>query len=138
MLRTADRVHDEALAAATDAGATLIELGDVDAAAYDLVVDGILGIGARGGLRGRAREVVSTLMPATPRVIAVDLPSGLDPDLGDAGDIVLPATTTVTFGAVKAGLTRGEGPALSGRVVLVRLGLELADAVGEASVDEIR
>ncbi|WP_309104764.1 NAD(P)H-hydrate epimerase [Microbacterium sp.] len=138
VLRTADRVHDEALAAATDAGATLIELGDVDAAAYDLVVDGILGIGARGGLRGRAREVVSTLMPATPRVIAVDLPSGLDPDLGDAGDIVLPATTTVTFGAVKAGLTRGEGPALSGRVVLVRLGLELADAVGEASVDEIR
>jgi hydroxyethylthiazole kinase-like uncharacterized protein yjeF len=138
VLRTADRVHEATLAAATDGGAKVVQLDEVDAAAYDLVVDGIVGIGARGGLRGRAREVVAMLLPATPRVIAVDLPSGLDPDSGEAGVVVLPATTTVTFGAVKAGLTRGHGPALSGRVVLVRLGLELGDAVGEASVDEIR
>ncbi|GAT74545.1 YjeF-family domain-containing protein [Microbacterium sp. HM58-2] len=138
VLRTADRVHEEALAAATASGARLVTFKDVDAAAYDLVVDGILGIGARGGLRGRARDIVGALRPAAPRVIAVDLPSGLDPDSGEADDVVLPATATVTFGAVKAGLTRGHGPALSGRIVLVRLGLELADAVGTASVDEVR
>ncbi|MBO0981976.1 NAD(P)H-hydrate epimerase [Microbacterium sp. SD291] len=138
VLRTADRVHEEALAAALNAGARVVEVADVDAATYDLVVDGILGIGARGGLRGRARDVVGTLLPARPRVVAVDLPSGLDPDTGEAGEVMLPAATTVTFGAVKAGLARGDGPALSGRIVLVRLGLELADAVGEASVDEIR
>lgn len=138
VLRTADRVHDEALAAAMDAGAVVAGLEEVDAADYDLVVDGILGIGARGGLRGRARDVAEALLPARPRVVAVDLPSGLDPDSGEAGEIVLPAIMTVTFGAVKAGLARGEGPVLSGRVVLVRLGLELADAVGEASVVEIR
>lgn len=138
VLRTADRVHEDALAAALEAGAVVVGLEEVDAAAYDLVVDGILGIGARGGLRGRARDAVEALLPARPRVVAVDLPSGLDPDSGEAGGIVLPAATTVTFGAVKAGLARGKGPALSGRVVLVRLGLELADAVGEASVDEVR
>ncbi|WP_164234111.1 NAD(P)H-hydrate epimerase [Microbacterium hydrocarbonoxydans] len=138
VLRTADRVHEEALAAATAAGVRLVELEGVDAAAYDLVVDGILGIGARGGLRGRAREIVGALLSARPRVIAVDLPSGLDPDSGEADGVVLPAAITVTFGAVKAGLTRSGGPALSGRVVLVRLGLELADAVGTASVDEVR
>lgn len=140
VLRTSARVHEEALGAAIDAGAHAIELDALEPTMYDLVVDGILGIGARGGLRGHAREVVGALLPHRPRVIAVDLPSGLDPDTGEADDCVLPAETTVTFGAVKVGLARGEGPRLAGRLVLVDLGLVLAgaDAVGEASVDDVR
>lgn len=138
VLQTADRVHEEALRTATDAGARVISIDDLDATAYDMVIDGILGIGARGALRGTARVAVSALLPARPRVIAVDLPSGLDPDTGEADEAVLPATTTVTFGAVKAGLIRGEGPALSGRIILVDLGLDLADPVGQAKVDEVR
>ncbi|WP_313480271.1 hypothetical protein [Microbacterium sp.] len=53
---------------------------------------------------------------------------------------MLAASTTVTFGAVKAGLTRGEGPRLCGRIVLVdiRLVLNPDDAVGEATVAEKR
>jgi hydroxyethylthiazole kinase-like uncharacterized protein yjeF len=135
LLRTSDRVHEEAWAAALAAGAheVVATTGDVD-----LVLDGILGIGARGGLRGRARDIVAELLPRTPRVIAVDLPSGLDPDDGTADDVILPAATTVTFGAVKAGLTLGRGPALAGRVILVELGLSLSDPVGTAEVAEIR
>lgn len=76
------------------------------------------------------------------RVIAVDLPSGLHPDEGTtADDSVLPADVTVTFGGVKAGLVRGEGPAMAGRVVLVDIGLGPAlasvSAQGEASVSRI-
>ncbi|UWF77618.1 MULTISPECIES: NAD(P)H-hydrate epimerase [Microbacterium] len=138
VLRTADRLHEEALAAATDAGAAPISLSDLEPAAYDLVVDGILGIGARGGLRGAARDAVGVLLPARPRVIAVDLPSGLDPDTGASDGVVLPAETTVTFGAVKTGLTRGDGPRLCGRIVLVELGLMLGEPVGQAVVDEVR
>ncbi|PKI91137.1 NAD(P)H-hydrate epimerase [Actinomycetales bacterium SN12] len=140
VLRTAERVHTEALRAATDAGARSILLADLDPTAYDVIVDGILGIGARGALRGAARDAVTALLPASAVVIAVDLPSGLDADTGAADAIVLTATTTVTFGAVKAGLTRGEGPRLSGRVVLVDIGLALdaADAVGEGTVAERR
>lgn len=138
VLRTSERVHEEAFAAASEAGATTVQLDGLDPAGYDLVVDGILGIGARGGLRGTARNAVSALLPASLRVIAVDLPSGLDPDTGEADEVVLPAVATVTFGAVKAGLTRGAGPRLSGRIVLVELGLELTDPVVEASVDEVR
>lgn len=140
ILRTSERVHEAALAAAANAGGVAIGLNELDPAAYDLVADGILGIGARGGLRGTAREAVKALIPASLNVIAVDLPSGLDPDSGDADEVVLPATTTVTFGAVKAGRALDEGPRLSGRIVLVDLGLPLdsADAVGTASVDEVR
>ena len=41
-----------ATSAATEAGATGIRLDELDPSAYDVIVDGILGIGARGALRG--------------------------------------------------------------------------------------
>lgn len=140
VLRVADRAHEEALTAATAAGARQISGDELQPAVYDLVVDGILGIGARGALRGASRDVVLALLSASPRVIAVDLPSGLDPDTGAADRAVLPVATTVTFGAVKVGLTVGDGPRLGGRIVLVDLGLDLdpADAVGRATVAEVR
>lgn len=135
ILRTSDRVHETAWAAALEAGAQEVETVEL---AYDLVLDGILGIGARGGLRGRAREVVASLLPAAPRVVAVDLPSGLDPDDGSSDGVVLPAVATMTFGAVKSGLAQESGPALAGRIVLVQLGLDLHEPVGSTEVAEIR
>lgn len=140
ILRTSDRVREEALQAAMDAGARSIRLADLDPPAYDVIVDGILGIGAHGALRGHARDAVTALLSASAVVIAVDLPSGLDADTGAADDAVLAAATTVTFGAVKVGLTQAEGSRLCGRIVLVDIGLRLDpnDAVGQATVAERR
>jgi hydroxyethylthiazole kinase-like uncharacterized protein yjeF len=150
VLTTGSRVHEEALATALAAGAELVDAAAVRDAEplYDLVLDGILGIGTASdpGLRGSAREAVEALLPAVreagTEVIAVDLPSGLHPDTGTTSDdVVLPASVTVTFGAVKAGLVRGRGPELAGELILVDLGLGdgLADdpAVAEASVSRI-
>jgi hydroxyethylthiazole kinase-like uncharacterized protein yjeF len=128
---TSDRVHREALAAALAAGATLRHATEVCARpdAYALVLDGILGIGASADsrLRGVARAVVESLLPALQSsrttVIAVDLPSGLHPDGGTADSAVLPARITVTFGAIKAGLVRDRGPDLAGEIRVVDLGL---------------
>lgn len=142
------RVHEAGLAAALGAGARRVELPAVREAAtdYDLILDGILGIGAVDpALRGNARGAVEALLPAVragrSQVIAVDLPSGLQPDTGAAGDAVLPASVTVTFGAVKAGLTRGRGPELAGELVLADIGLgselEGFRPVGEATVSRI-
>lgn len=146
---TSDRAHVEGLGAAIAAGARKVELPEVVAAAsdYDIVLDGILGIGASAApaLRGTARSVVEALLPAVrngrPRVIAVDLPSGLQPDDGSSDGVVLPASVTVTFGAVKAGLAVGNGPECAGSIVVVDIGLTpgLADAepVGSASVERV-
>lgn len=131
---TSDRVHREALAAALDAGAAVRGAGELCTrpGAYGVIVDGILGIGAHADarLRGVARAVVESLLPLArdeaTTVIAVDVPSGLHPDDGAADAAVLPASVTVTFGAVKAGLVRGRGPELAGEVRLVDLGLEPA------------
>lgn len=142
------RVHESGLAAALAAGARRVEMPAVREASgdYALILDGILGLGAVDpALRGSAREAVEALLPAVragrSQVIAVDLPSGLQPDTGDAGDVVLPASVTVTFGAVKAGLVRRRGPELAGELILADIGLaaelEGFRPVAEASVSRI-
>ncbi len=55
--------------------------------------------------------------------VAVDVPSGVDADTGWAGDDVIAADVTVTFGALKAGLVVGPGAELVGEVRLVDIGL---------------
>ena len=75
-----------------------------------------------------AREVVAAAIPIVGRrgipVVAVDLPSGINPDDGTVPDpTVLAATVTVTFGAVKAGLLLEPAARYAGRVELIDLGL---------------
>ncbi|WP_169582753.1 MULTISPECIES: NAD(P)H-hydrate epimerase [Microbacterium] len=145
VLTVGSRVHEGAWEAAERAGARRVSIEDAvaEASGRVLVLDGILGIGvtADPALRGPARDAVLRLRPLLRHVIAVDLPSGLHPDSGGAGDAVLAASTTVTFGAVKAGLVTGRGPELAGEIVLVDIGLGPALAaqapVGEASVSRI-
>ena len=149
VLTVGGRVHELALGAALRAVARRIDLPSAvaEASRYAVVVDGIVGIGSSPdpSLRGAARDAVAQLLPplreGMPRIVAVDIPSGLHPDTGDADDVVLPAAVTVTFGAVKAGLVAGRGPELSGDVVLVDLGLGpgLAgeEPAGEASVSRV-
>ena len=146
---TSDRAHVGGLAAAIAAGARKVDLPEVVSAAsdYDVVLDGILGIGASSNpaLRGTARAVVEALLPAVragkPRVIAVDLPSGLHPDDGSSDGVVLPASVTVTFGAVKAGLVTGSGSERAGSIVLADIGLTPGltgvEPAGSASVERV-
>ncbi|GAB3615153.1 hypothetical protein GCM10027415_34930 [Humibacter ginsengisoli] len=131
------RTHEAGLAAALRAGARTVDPGDsavasvLDAAAgAHVIVDGILGTGAyrSPALRGIAREVVAALQPLASapghRVVAVDLPSGVDPDTGAVPDgVVLRADATATFGAHKAGLLRQPASSYAGRLVLVDIGL---------------
>ena len=128
----AARLHEEALAAALQAGAVRAASAEPDAVAAlardaDVIVDGILGTGAAASpaLRTPAREVVSAAHAAgsAAAVVAVDLPSGLSPDDGQVFVPLLRADVTVTFGAVKAGLLLEPGASAAGRVVLVDIGL---------------
>lgn len=82
----------------------------------DLVVDAVFGIGFRGEWAGPS-------LPSTTRVLAVDLPSGLDTDTGAAGEQVLVADLTVTMTALKPGLLLGRGPEVAGQVELVDIGV---------------
>jgi len=133
---TADSLHDAGLAAALAAGAVVQHVVGVESAVAvvegaDVVVDGILGTGAAASpaLRGAARTVVRAVLPLVlsprgPAVVAVDLPSGINPDDGTVPDpLVLPADVTVTFGGCKAGLLIEPASGLAGSVRLVDIGL---------------
>ncbi|MFJ3385653.1 MULTISPECIES: NAD(P)H-hydrate epimerase [unclassified Curtobacterium] len=138
ILRVGSRVHEAGLAAALDAGAGLLSdpappetIATAAALRADLVLDAVLGIGVAGAsaLRSPAREVVHAVRELArdqraPFVVAVDVPSGIDVDTGAvADDHVLHADVTVTFGGVKAGLLRGPGATLAGRIELVDVGI---------------
>jgi hydroxyethylthiazole kinase-like uncharacterized protein yjeF len=81
----------------------------------DVIVDALLGIGARGTLRPEMREAIEAINASGRRVFAIDLPSGLDPDTGHALPAVR-ATATITFIALKQGLYLGEGPEHAGDI----------------------
>lgn len=133
LVPTASRHNAEGAAAAIEAGARWVDAADAArlAADADVVLDGILGTGTSRSpaLRGSARDIVGAILPALeqpqrPRVVAVDIPSGIGPDDGAVPDpTVLPADLTVTFGAEKAGLLLEPGSRYAGRVVLIDLGL---------------
>lgn len=129
------RAHPAGLAAAIRAGARVLPPDSTagriaaEAARAELVLDGVLGTGASGGLRPPARQVVARILESAGRraaVIAVDLPSGVGPDDGSVHAPVLRADVTVTFGAVKAGLLLAPGRREAGAVRLIDIGLRPA------------
>jgi hydroxyethylthiazole kinase-like uncharacterized protein yjeF len=92
----------------------------------DLIIDGLLGIGGRGGLRepfaGLAQRAEQARQ-AGATVVAVDLPSGIDADTGAVDGPAVRADVTVTFGAIKPGLLIDPGAGHAGTVELVDIGL---------------
>ncbi|HEX6357733.1 NAD(P)H-hydrate dehydratase [Actinophytocola sp.] len=115
VLLSPDRAHPEGLAAFRKAGGRVSSSLDDP----DLVIDGIVGLQARGPLRPAAAALVEAVdVP----ILAVDLPSGVDPNTGAVDGPAVRAAVTVTFGARKPvhvlNTTHG------GEVRLVDIGLD--------------
>lgn len=96
VLLTAGHAQQRALAAFSNAGGQVLETLPDSSAEYALAIDGITGIGGFGGLREELADVVRWLRRV--RVLAVDVPSGVDADTGEAGELHITADATVTFG----------------------------------------
>ncbi len=118
-----ETVHAGARAAAEAAGVVLGTDAGVLAEA-DVVLDGVLGIGARPGLPEWARAWVDTVAESA-HVIAVDLPSGQDP----AGEVLDPdgvlADETVTFSVAKPVHLLPPTELACGMLTVVDIGLEV-------------
>ena len=87
--------------------------------ACDLVIDGAYGTGFRGSYDAPA-------LPAGATVLAIDIPSGVDADTGEAPGNPVHADRTVTFAALKPGLLQGDGQACSGAVEVADIGIGFA------------
>ncbi|MEW1718626.1 NAD(P)H-hydrate dehydratase [Streptomyces sp. NPDC093109] len=121
------RTHQGGLGALLGAGGRVADDPFDVLAAADLVLDGITGIGGRGGLRPDAVPVVRAARGGSAMVVAVDLPSGVEADSGEVGGAVggeaVRADATVTFGTYKPGLLIDPARERAGALRLVDIGL---------------
>lgn len=131
----ADRCHGDAavnLRVAERSGLPMDMLAAADHAAWDRalrravwVIDALLGTGAVGPPRGSVATAIAAIDAARgagARVLAVDLPSGLDCDTGTVPGACVRADDTATFVAAKAGFERAGAAAYTGAVHVLGIG----------------
>jgi hydroxyethylthiazole kinase-like uncharacterized protein yjeF len=94
----------------------------------DVVIDAIFGTGGSRALDGVFKDVLSRMIAAKKKapklvVIAVDMPSGLDADMGAIDQVCPYVDATVTLGYPKPGLFNSPGAERAGKVIIADIGL---------------
>jgi ADP-dependent NAD(P)H-hydrate dehydratase / NAD(P)H-hydrate epimerase len=145
LLANPDRAHADGVRALVAAGGRIVGVGTgtgpdagagsdsddpigADALAAtlaeaDLVLDGLVGIGGKGGLRGAAADLAAAAAASGVPIVAVDLPSGIDSDTGEVVGPAIEAAVTVVFGGYKPGLFIDPGAGRAGVLEFVDIGL---------------
>jgi ADP-dependent NAD(P)H-hydrate dehydratase / NAD(P)H-hydrate epimerase len=100
-----------------------------------VLVDGLLGTGARGAPREPQAAAIAAMNRAERPIVALDGPSGIDLTTGKAEGDAVRAEVTVTFGAPKRGLLLYPGRLHAGRIIAVEIGFPpLGEAEAGAAV----
>lgn len=131
---TRGRSDDANLARAESLGVPVAIHGEGDSAEQlaawlaqaDCVLDALLGTGAKPPLRGSALETLSVVHRETSSRalrVAVDIPSGIDADTGEADFQAFQAHFTIATGLAKPGCFVGEGADRAGEVLIADIGL---------------
>ena len=89
----------------------------------DLVIDAIVGIGAKGKMSGTPAAAITAVLECGKPVLCADVPSGLDCDRGVPLGVCVRGNETVTFGFPKAGLLRYPGVNFAGNITVADIGL---------------
>jgi len=99
--------------------------GSRDAEAEDwmsesgLLIDALLGIGAIGGtVREPIRSLILRMNASGKPILSADVPSGLNAETGQVGDVAISASQTVAFGLAKRGCVSPEGAAYTGQLTV--------------------
>jgi ADP-dependent NAD(P)H-hydrate dehydratase / NAD(P)H-hydrate epimerase len=116
--------------AATDARENFVSSGGrlvsewADDENYDLIVDGLLGIGIARAVGGDLATLIARTNQCGIPILALDLPSGLCADTGVALGETIRAQHTITFIGAKPGLYTADGRDHCGEVHLEALGID--------------
>jgi NAD(P)H-hydrate epimerase len=123
LLGTVDALKGDAAAMARRWTAAVAELSPTSIDQADVVIDALFGAGLARPVAGIAADVISALNASSVRVLAVDVPSGLDGTTGVATGPVVEAARTITFFRRKPGHLLMPGRALCGEVVVANIGI---------------
>ena len=102
-----------------------------------IVIDGILGTGIKGSLRGKVRKAVEVINESKALKIAVDVPTGMDPLTGNIPDIAVKPDYTATFHKVKTGVKNAD-ESLVGGLIICDIGIPIEAEIFVGSGDLIR
>ncbi len=86
----------------------------------DIIIDGIFGIGIKGKIREPHATVIDLINASSAYKVAVDVPSGLDPDTGTFTDKCVKADATITFHKAKHGLLKSDRV---GKLIISHIGI---------------
>lgn len=114
--------HQAALQALA-AGVLCQSYDEVIDSEVELLVDALLGIGLKGHVTGIIAQAIHLMNDSTLPILALDIPSGLNADTGEAFNACIKADVTVTFIAPKVGLFTMDGPDHCGQIVCHHLQL---------------
>jgi ADP-dependent NAD(P)H-hydrate dehydratase / NAD(P)H-hydrate epimerase len=103
----------------------------------ELVVDGLLGTGLRGAPRPEAAEEIERINAGAAKVVAVDIPSGVNASTGEVEGTAVRADVTVTFHGRKVGHVVAPGRFHCGDVVVADIGLEPGETRNALITEEI-
>ena len=95
---------------------------DVNFHEYDLLIEGIFGVGLSREVGGVYKEVIERINACGKPVIAIDIPSGISGDSGKILGCAVHASSTVTFGGYKRGHLLYPGREYCGDIKLVSIG----------------
>ena len=86
----------------------------------NIIIDGIFGIGIWGEIKEPHSSIIDAINKSRAYKIAVDVPSGLDPDSGQIHDKCVKANVTITFHRMKKGLPK---KSVCGKIMVVPIGI---------------
>ena len=87
----------------------------------DIIVDGILGTGITGNIREPYASAMEFINNSNAFKLAVDVPSGLDPDNGNTSNVFVKTDITVTFHKMKIGMPKRKD--LCGKIFVEKIGI---------------
>ena len=94
----------------------------------DVIIDGILGTGILGKIREPYASAIDMINKSKAFKLAVDVPSGLDPDTGKIVDKCVKADVTITFHKMKVGMPKRMD--MCGSILVEKIGIPLEAEVG--------
>jgi NAD(P)H-hydrate epimerase len=98
-----------------------VPVGDIKQA--DAVIDAIFGVGLNREIGEPFKGVIDLINKCARRIISIDVPSGLDGTTGKRHGACVKADKTVTFTFLKKGFLLNDGPRMTGKVVVVDIGI---------------
>ena len=101
--------------------------GESDLGHSDVIVDALFGTGFAGEPRPDAAALIESINASAARVLAIDLPSGVDSSTGEVAGAAVRADATVTFHGRKVGLVVAPGRFHAGAVHVADIGLDPVD-----------